>query len=88
MCKIKVIGAGLAGCEAAYALAERGHKVALYDIKPFDRGLLNLYLSHQYPSSFMNLPAASLQSGSGVNPHSESLLQSILLLRGLLAFVG
>ena len=34
MCKIKVIGAGLAGCEAAYALAERGHKVALYDIKP------------------------------------------------------
>ncbi|MDE6867694.1 MAG: methylenetetrahydrofolate--tRNA-(uracil(54)-C(5))-methyltransferase (FADH(2)-oxidizing) TrmFO [Clostridia bacterium] len=32
--KIKVIGAGLAGCEAAYYLAERGVQVTLYDIKP------------------------------------------------------
>ena len=31
---IKVIGAGLAGCEAAYALAQAGQKVELYDIKP------------------------------------------------------
>ncbi|MBE7087909.1 MAG: methylenetetrahydrofolate--tRNA-(uracil(54)-C(5))-methyltransferase (FADH(2)-oxidizing) TrmFO [Clostridiales bacterium] len=32
--KIKIIGAGLAGCEAAYYLAERGVEVTLYDIKP------------------------------------------------------
>lgn len=32
--KIKVIGAGLAGAEAAICLAERGVKVELYDIKP------------------------------------------------------
>ena len=32
--KIKVIGAGLAGSEAAYTLAERGVEVELYDIKP------------------------------------------------------
>ncbi|MCM1545751.1 MAG: methylenetetrahydrofolate--tRNA-(uracil(54)-C(5))-methyltransferase (FADH(2)-oxidizing) TrmFO [Clostridiales bacterium] len=31
---IKVVGAGLAGAEAAYYLAERGFKVELYDIKP------------------------------------------------------
>ncbi len=31
---VKVIGAGLAGAEAAYTLAERGVKVELYDIKP------------------------------------------------------
>ena len=31
---IKVIGAGLAGCEAAYFLAEAGHEVQLCDIKP------------------------------------------------------
>lgn len=31
---IKVVGAGLAGSEAAYFLAERGFKVELYDIKP------------------------------------------------------
>lgn len=29
-----VIGAGLAGCEAAYQIAERGHKVRLIDCKP------------------------------------------------------
>ena len=32
--KIKVIGAGLAGVEAAICLAERGIEVELYDIKP------------------------------------------------------
>lgn len=32
--KIKIIGAGLAGCEAALRLAERGVRVELYDIKP------------------------------------------------------
>lgn len=32
--KIKIIGAGLAGCEAAICLAERGVNVELYDIKP------------------------------------------------------
>ena len=32
--KIKVIGAGLAGSEAAYYLADRGVEVELYDIKP------------------------------------------------------
>ncbi|MDE6441201.1 MAG: methylenetetrahydrofolate--tRNA-(uracil(54)-C(5))-methyltransferase (FADH(2)-oxidizing) TrmFO [Clostridia bacterium] len=32
--KVKVIGGGLAGAEAAICLAERGVKVELYDIKP------------------------------------------------------
>jgi methylenetetrahydrofolate--tRNA-(uracil-5-)-methyltransferase len=31
---VNVIGAGLAGCEAAYQLAKRGIDVTLYDIKP------------------------------------------------------
>ncbi len=31
---VNVIGAGLAGCEAAYALASRGFKVKLYEMKP------------------------------------------------------
>lgn len=34
MNKAKVIGAGLAGCEAAYQLAERGIKVELIEMKP------------------------------------------------------
>lgn len=32
--KVEIIGAGLAGCEAANYLAERGVEVVLYDIKP------------------------------------------------------
>ncbi|MBQ9115954.1 MAG: methylenetetrahydrofolate--tRNA-(uracil(54)-C(5))-methyltransferase (FADH(2)-oxidizing) TrmFO [Clostridia bacterium] len=31
---IKVVGAGLAGCEAAYQIAERGIPVLLYEMKP------------------------------------------------------
>ena len=31
---INVIGAGLAGCEAAYQAAEQGVKVTLYEMKP------------------------------------------------------
>lgn len=34
MKRVKVIGAGLAGCEAAYQLAERGIPVLLADMKP------------------------------------------------------
>ena len=32
--RVKVIGAGLAGCEAAWRLAEEGVEVELSDIKP------------------------------------------------------
>ena len=31
---VKVIGAGLAGCEAAMQLARRGFQVELYEMKP------------------------------------------------------
>ena len=34
MTEIKVIGAGLAGCEAAWQLAQRGFSVSLYEMKP------------------------------------------------------
>ncbi len=34
MQKVKVIGAGLAGCEATWYLANKGIKVELYDVKP------------------------------------------------------
>ena len=34
MLEVKVIGAGLAGCEAAWQLAERGIHVTLTEMKP------------------------------------------------------
>lgn len=35
--KVKVVGAGLAGCEAAWQLAIRGFEVELYEMKPDDK---------------------------------------------------
>ena len=32
--KIKIIGAGLAGTECAFALARRGHSVELFEMRP------------------------------------------------------
>ena len=32
--RVSVVGAGLAGCEAAYQLAKRGYGVDLYEMKP------------------------------------------------------
>ena len=34
MTDIIIIGAGLAGCEAAYQIAERGFTVSLYEMRP------------------------------------------------------
>ena len=34
MLEVKVIGAGLAGCEAAWQMAERGIHVTLVEMKP------------------------------------------------------
>jgi methylenetetrahydrofolate--tRNA-(uracil-5-)-methyltransferase len=34
---VTVVGGGLAGCEAAWALAERGHQVVLVEMRPVTR---------------------------------------------------
>jgi methylenetetrahydrofolate--tRNA-(uracil-5-)-methyltransferase len=34
MPRIKIVGAGLAGCECAFQLAERGHSVELFEMRP------------------------------------------------------
>ena len=58
---IKVIGAGLAGCEAAYAAARLGVKVELYEMKPSKRspahhsdGFAELVCSNSLRSNQLN----------------------------------
>src|SRR6185437_4740083 len=34
MAEVTVVGGGLAGCEAAWQLAERGHEVTLVEMRP------------------------------------------------------
>ena len=43
MTKVKVIGAGLAGSEAAWQLAQRGIQVELIEMKPLK---INGFISH------------------------------------------
>ena len=58
---IKIIGAGLAGCEAAYAAAKLGVKVELYEMKPHKRspahhidGFAELVCSNSLRSNQLN----------------------------------
>jgi methylenetetrahydrofolate--tRNA-(uracil-5-)-methyltransferase len=74
---VKVIGAGLAGCEAAYALAERGFPVLLYDMKP------NKYSpAHKLPSFCELVCSNSLRSDSITN--AVGLLKEELRMLGSL----
>ena len=55
---VKIIGAGLAGCEAAYQIAKRGIKVELYEMKPkkfspahSDENLAEIVCSNSFKSN-------------------------------------
>ena len=77
--KVEVIGAGLAGCEAAWALANRGFQVSLYEMKPKKRtpahrydGLAELVCSN-------SLKAARVGSAAGMLKAEMRLLGSLIL---------
>ncbi len=65
---VKVIGAGLAGCEAAWQLAENGIKVELYEMKPIKytpahkyNGFAELVCSNSLKASRVNSAAGLLK---------------------------
>jgi methylenetetrahydrofolate--tRNA-(uracil-5-)-methyltransferase len=76
---IRVIGAGLAGCEAAWQIAKRGGRVVLYEMKP-----LSYSPAHRSPyfaeivcsNSFKS---ESLENGPGVLKKEMELLDSLIL---------
>ncbi len=76
---VQIIGAGLAGCEAAYQLAERGIKVRLYEMKPKKK-------SPAHKSDFFaelvcsnSLKAARIDSAAGLLKAEMRRLDSICL---------
>lgn len=76
---VDVIGAGLAGCEAAWALANRDFQVRLYEMKPKKRtpahrydGLAELVCSN-------SLKAARISSAAGMLKAEMRLLGSLIL---------
>ncbi len=62
MARINVIGAGLAGCEAAYAAAERGVAVTLYEMKP-----QKMTPAHSYKGGFAELVCSNSLRNNAVD---------------------
>ncbi len=76
---VKVIGAGLAGCEAAWQLANAGIKVTLYEQKP-----LSYSPAHTMPTMAElvcsnSLRAAGLENAVGLLKEEMRLLGSIIM---------
>ena len=76
---INVIGAGLAGCEAAWQIASRGQKVRLYEMKPFKKspahhsdGFAELVCSN-------SLRAAQTENAVGLLKAEMRLLNSLIM---------
>ena len=68
MHKVTIIGAGLAGCEAAYQLSKRGVHVDLYDAKPLKKSpahhsdqLCEIVCSNSFKANRVNSAAGLLK---------------------------
>jgi len=64
--KVKVIGAGLAGCEAAFQLAERGINVELYEMKPIKKSPAHKSSDFAELVCSNSLKAARVDSAAGL----------------------
>jgi methylenetetrahydrofolate--tRNA-(uracil-5-)-methyltransferase len=82
MAKIKVIGAGMAGSECAFALARRGHEVDLFEMRPVKTtpahqtsNLAELVCSNSFRSS-------AVTNAVGLLKHEMKLMQSMVMRCG------
>lgn len=75
---VKIIGGGLAGCEAAYQLAKRGVQVKLYDMKPkFTPAHKNVNLGELVCSN--SLKSNEITTAGGLLKEELRLLDSLLI---------
>jgi len=79
MAKIKIIGAGLAVSECAFALARRGHAVDLFEMRPVKStashqtgNLAELVCSNSFRSS-------NVTNAVGLLKHEMTLMQSLVM---------
>ena len=79
---VNVIGAGLAGCEAAYQLLKRGVKVNLYDLKP------NKFTEAHKNPNFAELICSNSLKSLDINNAKGVLKQELLELDSLLLKVA
>lgn len=75
--KAKVIGAGLAGCEAAWQLANAGIEVELYEMKPEKYTPVHHYRGFAELVCSNSLKAARIESAAGLLKAEMELLGSL-----------
>ncbi len=75
----KVIGAGLAGCEAAMQLARRGFDVLLYEMKPVRYSPAHKYEGFAELVCSNSLKAARVDSACGLLKEEMRLLGSVIV---------
>ena len=76
---VKVIGAGLAGCEAAYCLANKGIKVSLYEMKPIKKSPAHKTELFAELVCSNSLKAARIESAAGLLKEEMRRLGSVCL---------
>lgn len=76
---VTVVGGGLAGCEAAFALAEKGFKVRLYEMKPEKYSPAHHYSGLAELVCSNSLKAARINSACGMLKAEMRLLGSLIL---------
>jgi methylenetetrahydrofolate--tRNA-(uracil-5-)-methyltransferase len=76
---ITIIGAGLAGCEAAWQIAKRGGRVILYEMKPevYSSAHRSPFLAELVCSN--SFKSESLENASGVLKEEMGQLESLIL---------
>ncbi|MDF2567124.1 MAG: trmFO [Oscillospiraceae bacterium] len=77
--KVSVIGAGLAGCEAAWQLANNGVQVDLYEQKPKKHSPAHSYDGFAELVCSNSLKAERIDSAAGLLKHEMELLGSIIV---------
>ena len=76
---ITVIGAGFAGCEAAYYLAERGINVTLYEMKPNKKSPAHVMDTFAEPVCSNSFKASKHASAAGMLKSEMRYMGSLLL---------
>ncbi len=79
MYSVNVIGAGLAGCEAAWQLAERGIKVNLYEMKPLKKSPAHSSNTFAELVCSNSLKASRIDSAAGLLKEEMRRLGSLCL---------
>lgn len=74
---VNVIGAGLAGCEAAWKIAQEGINVKLYEMKPEKYSPAHKYSGFAELVCSNSLKAARLESAAGLLKHEMEILGSL-----------